>query len=107
MTALPTSSNSGSPKSCSHCAHAGHPPFVLDWSHGQPLPNPWWKSEADFRHIQAAPHEAKLIYVRSRQICVGPCSWLDTANQSCKYHDFRPETCRETEPQSLPPAPIN
>lgn len=83
---------------CQYCDHAGHPPFLVDWSHGQPQPNSaWWKSNADYRHIQDAPQEAKLLYVRTRQRDEGVCSWFDTANQCCKYYDHRPETCREAE----------
>ena len=83
---------------CQYCDHVCHPPFLVDWSQGQPQPNSaWWKSNADYRHIQDAPQEAKLLYVRTRHREEGVCSWFDTANQCCKYYDHRPETCREAE----------
>jgi len=56
----------------------------------------------DAERAQAMPAAAKETYIRTQAAIErgeydqdGPCCWLDPETQQCRWHDFRPQVCRD------------
>jgi Fe-S-cluster containining protein len=79
------------------CRSMGHPPFLLDLKGGVLYPVGGDDSVADYQRLRAAPGEAQTAYLAHYERVDVPCSWLDQANQRCRFYDFRPDICRTFE----------
>lgn len=62
-----------------------------------------WKSmKKDIARIEAMPAEARDAIVHfwaaketGKADQDDPCCWLDPATKECRWHEYRPETCRD------------
>jgi len=83
---------------CSACCHSvGHPPFLLDLNEGVPHLIGGEDSLADYHRLNAAPAAAQADYLGHIESTNAPCSWLDRANNRCRYYEFRTDICRTFE----------
>ena len=109
MQSLPIVENCDDCGAC--CMHMGTPPFMGHfWQEGRE-PERWAASmygpdgdpsidDDDWQRLHAAPTEAFEVY---RATLHGPssdgmpCCWFDQQTKRCRFHEFRPEICRQFE----------
>jgi len=103
MNSLPIVENCDGCGAC--CMAMRTPPFLIFWPHGedQPLaPDGQRGSDpVDYAFLMGAPEEARRI-MRERLLTPhdsvpdeAPCSWLDLETKRCRFHEHRPELCRD------------
>lgn len=80
------------------CMHMRTPPFIVYYEHGQFRPVGDDDSYEDCKRLLSAPHEARQVMVDglfSDRPDESPCSWFDQEAKRCRWHEFRPDICRD------------
>ena len=61
-----------------------------------------WPDREDIERVDTLPREALRILLRYRARLLrkevsgdGPCVWLNQQTRQCRFHDYRPQICRD------------
>lgn len=49
----------------------------------------------DYERLMSAPEEAKALWLNDNRPDGSPCCWLDPVKKQCRWHEFRPDICRD------------
>lgn len=91
------------------CMEQGSPPGYLWLRQLDPDARSAWPDEDDVKRVATLPAEAMAaveeyaIKLMAGEVSgEGPCCWLDRQTMRCRWHEQRPQICRDFEVGSMP-----
>ncbi len=99
MTTLPIIADCNNCGAC--CMHMRTPPHIVGLNSDGSWHNYGGSSQDDFLRLMVAPAEARQAIVDRLNASYddvpdeSPCAWLDLETKKCRWHDHRPDVCRD------------